>query len=1098
MSKANIKDIIKQVNQKKKPVKTLYLSKFTKKINRKKWGKYFGRGILGFFIFIGSIVLIWFYWTILPSVPKLSVDELDSLFSQTTTVTDKNGEELYKLFEQHRKNVEFDEISENMVNAIISVEDQSFWDNPGIDMMGIVRAAYITFKSKIFGWGVQGASTITQQSVKNLLLNNDRNITRKVKEIVLALQLDNLLHANIKKSNNGLSTDEIQHKKKERIMELYLNYIFMGNNAYGVESAANIYFDKPASELSVIESAILASIPKSPTRYNPYRTNWKLFGDIQVFNRGEIVAISGDVQQHINEEITQKVQAARFSKGNFTSQIEKVIDFTTAYDNKNYTIQYKRGRKDHVLNRMYELDYINQEELKLAFNEALSMKLTRKNITDMKAPHFIFYVQDYLTTNEEFAELGIDQESLLEWGFTVVTTLDNNIQQIAEKTIGKYMSLVQQKGGSNRAMVYLDSQNGDILAYVWSADYNNEDIEGENDMVSKAKRQPGSSVKPFIYSKMFQSIPSTIDTPIYDIPITLAGLRPNNADGAFKGIIPVKNALAGSRNIPAVKTYLAAGQEEEIKPFLQQLGMKSLITSHPYGYSIALGAGEVPMLELAEAYTHLSALGRPAEINPILEIRDPSGKIIYQKKPKKLAQPIIQPEVASMLWSILGDPANMPPGWVNLFSVPGLQLGVKSGTSNKVKANGQKVAWDGWLATYTPSKVAIFWAGNTDGSPMAPNAYGGGLNWPVMKEFYGQLKKDGFISNETMPRVPWVSPVSISKISGKLANGNTPESLIVKTLAYKVPGEADDGAAMIEFDTQCGWAVSEYTPLEEIKRGYVITPASFIPSNFDLGDIVSWFKEGNKYTHLGEVHTATGNITYNHTNMFVQVPEEICEDRIPKIDEEIKLAIEKPVDGMSVADNFSITYAISAPRVISYVKVLINGEVVEEVIHNSRTIYHTERITLLKDKYDGEQELTVIAIDKGGFSNEVRTTINVTEDIEGPYLDTSSVSVVQLANKQYRVTLSFIDDSSSIQGGTIKFAENPSREERFSKATATVTVNTLQPVGFVVKDIYGNRGVEIVKIAEYYNGEVVEETTIDEPSTQSAIDEILDALNSLE
>ena len=119
------------------------------------------------------------------------------------------------------------------------------------------------------------------------------------------------------------------------------------------------------------------------------------------------------------------------------------------------------------------------------------------------------------------------------------------------------MNALIAKGGSNRSMVYIDTTNGDVLAYVGSADYDNEDIEGENDMVSNAKRQPGSTIKPFIYANLLQNVPSTIDTPMFDIPLQLGGLRPNNADSSFKGIIPLKNALAFSRNIPAVKAYLA-------------------------------------------------------------------------------------------------------------------------------------------------------------------------------------------------------------------------------------------------------------------------------------------------------------------------------------------------------------------------------------------------------------------------------------------------------------------------------------------------------------------------------------------------------------
>lgn len=149
------------------------------------------------------------------------------------------------------------------------------------------------------------------------------------------------------------------------------------------------------------------------------------------------------------------------------------------------------------------------------------------------------------------------------------------------------MPLLHDRGGNNRSMIHVDTNNGDVLAYVGSADYNNTEIGGQNDMV-RNKRQPGSSVKPLVYAYFLQHVPSTLDTPVYDIEFTVGGLTPRNADGKYNGLMPLKQALAYSRNIPAVKVYLGAGQEEKIKPFLQEIGLTSLQSNHEYGYSLAL------------------------------------------------------------------------------------------------------------------------------------------------------------------------------------------------------------------------------------------------------------------------------------------------------------------------------------------------------------------------------------------------------------------------------------------------------------------------------------------------------------------------------
>ena len=186
------------------------------------------------------------------------------VFSQATDIQDRNGKSLYKLYEQNREYVQFSGISQNMINGIIAMEDQRYWDHNGLDPMGILRAGV----SNIFhpGRGLQGASTIPQQLVRNLLLSKGQNlmekVTRKIKEILLTSKLDSVLAAQIKQENPNLSSDEIHKQMKNKILELYLNYISFGNNAFGVESASKTYFDKSAKDLDVLEASILSSIPK--------------------------------------------------------------------------------------------------------------------------------------------------------------------------------------------------------------------------------------------------------------------------------------------------------------------------------------------------------------------------------------------------------------------------------------------------------------------------------------------------------------------------------------------------------------------------------------------------------------------------------------------------------------------------------------------------------------------------------------------------------------------------------------------------------------------------------------------------------------------
>jgi len=180
---------------------------------------------------------------------------------------------------------------------------------------------------------------------------------------------------------------------------------------------------------------------------------------------------------------------------------------------------------------------------------------------------------------------------------------------------------VNSYGANNSSLVYLDSLNGDVLAYVGSADYNNEEIDGKVDMVQQT-RQPGSSIKPLIYAYGFMNLPLTIDTPIFDIPFTIGNDNPNNNDGGYEGLMPLRKALGHSRNIPAIKMYFAAGGQDKIIPYLNDLGIASYDSKKDYGYPLAIGAGELKMMELANAYTQLSSVnGAPAKINPIMEVK---------------------------------------------------------------------------------------------------------------------------------------------------------------------------------------------------------------------------------------------------------------------------------------------------------------------------------------------------------------------------------------------------------------------------------------------------------------------------------------------
>ncbi|HKL43762.1 MAG TPA: transglycosylase domain-containing protein [Candidatus Absconditabacterales bacterium] len=1015
----------------------------------------------------------------------------DITFSQATVITDRNDNVLYKLFSENREYVEYSGINKNMINAIVAVEDQRYREHNGLDTIGLFRAVF----SKIIrpSSRMQGASTITQQLVRNLLLTQDRKVERKLKEMVLTKKLDSVLEDMIKDSVGKLDSERMKHQKKELTLELYLNKIAFGNNAFGIESASKTYFGKSAIDLTVLESSILASIPKGPTAYNPYTKRSATIGNLKITdNDGNEYSLSNT---GLKSEVVDKIESI-MSKSNFSNKKEYssfskylngLIDFSLYLNGTKYNVKYSVGRKDLVLSRMFQDEYITEEQLKEALLEGMIIKLKSAGFT-IEAPHFVMRVTELL-------EEQYDEETLMNGGLVVKTTLDLDIQDIAEQSIQNNVDALDMYGATNEAMIYLDSQNGDVLAYIGSVDYFNEDIGGQNDMIRNA-RQVGSSMKPFIYSLGFSILPLTLDTPIYDIPFKIGPDRPNNADGKFLGIIPLKKALAYSRNVPAAKMITAIGGQDVALPFLRKLGLTSLDPNGDYGYPLAFGAGEVPMIELANAYSHLSA-GKPGEINPILEVRTHDGSLLYEKE-EKLQDQIIAPGIVYLIRNILSNSDNMPPERVAKYAVRGLQMGLKSGTSNMKTPKGDR-ARDGRLATYTPSKVAIFRGGNADGSPMYRNAYGGFLNADAMTEFWSTLVANNLVSDEGMSAVE-VAESNISKISGKLAGEGTPGEFVVKSMGYidTQPTEYDPGMTPVEFDGSCNGLASPYTPADELKKGYIISPTTFMPGHMDLNEITMRWQRSTNPDLLSDFDPElSGKVNFNYDNMLLAMPQDYCVDRSPQISEDINIDIKNLQDGQKISTKPMVRFSVSAPNNIRRVSISINDRVIGSMEYRGDSNQITDvMVTDLGDEF-GNGELTLLAVDTEGYSN--RKSINVSlvsNDTVAPFV-LKDITSVRENDGRYRVIIFFNDKLSSVNGGTIKQGDKTLKT--FAQNIAEFNMNEPGIVDIYAKDGFGNELYDTLDIRDYIEGyeypEVVE-SEITEPEVEEIVEEVVEDTNS--
>jgi len=401
-------------------------------------------------------------------------------------------------------------------------------------------------------------------------------------------------------------------------------------------------------------------------------------------------------------------------------------------------IELSWARQKQVVTEMVEAGYINEE----VATDILTTKIEiSKSQTEIKYPHFVFYVKDYL--EKELGFTNVDRQ-----GLTIATTIDSEIQDMTEKIVAEEVAKVANLHISNGAAVVIDMENGDVLAMVGSKDYWASDIDGKFN-VTLSPRQPGSSIKPINYSLAFNrgmSLLSSID----DSPVTykIAGQKnysPKNYNDKYAGRVTLKQAIASSLNVPSVKLL----NENGIKNMIE-LGKKMGITSwedkNRFGLSLALGAGEVKMIELAGAYSTFARLGNRVVINPIVKIKNYKNEIIMAKEIKTVE--VMDEKIAFLINMALSDDKArqlvFAPG--SKLNIPGKTVAVKTGTSNNLR--------DNWCIGWTPSVMVVAWVGNNDNTPMSWVASGISGATPIWNRVMSQL-----LSNKQDEN--WSAPVGV-------------------------------------------------------------------------------------------------------------------------------------------------------------------------------------------------------------------------------------------------------------------------------------------------------------------------------------------------
>ena len=592
--------------------------------------------ILAILVLGGSIIgLASFAWFSrdLPDPNRL----IERSLAQSTKIYARDEKTLlYEIHgDQNRTAVNLNEISPNAINATIAVEDKNFYQHKGFSLPRIFKALLIDVIQRK---KVQGASTITQQFVKNAILTNEKSWTRKFKEIVLAYQIERKF-------------------SKDEILKMYFNEIPYGSSLYGIEAAAQSFLGKNAKDLNLAESALLAAIPQAPTYYSPYGVH-----------------------------------------------TDRLI-----------------ARQKMILDLMTEQKYITPEQAAEAKNIEIlkEVKPKRENIL---APHFVMYIKELLAG--KYGDKEIEQG-----GLKVVTTLDYNLQKIAEEEIQKGTAKFEKYGASNAALVSLDVKTGEILAMVGSRDYFNTDIDG-NVNVTLRPRQPGSSFKPFVYATAFKT-GYTPETILFDLNTVFKtdtkDYIPKNYDLKEHGPVTLRKALQGSLNIPAVKTLYLAGLDK-VLDLAESFGYTTFAERSRFGLSLVLGGGEVKLLEHTNAFAVFAREGEKINYSSILKIEDAKGKILEKHSPEK-ANRVIDLEIARQMNKVLSDNDSRAYifGASNYLTLGGRPVGAKTGTTDDYR--------DAWTIGYTPSLVTGVWVGNNNNDEMHRGADGSVIAAPIWNGF---------------------------------------------------------------------------------------------------------------------------------------------------------------------------------------------------------------------------------------------------------------------------------------------------------------------------------------------------------------------------
>ncbi|KKT89717.1 MAG: Penicillin-binding protein [Candidatus Collierbacteria bacterium GW2011_GWD2_45_10] len=805
-----------------------------------------------------AAVFLW-YGRDLPDPTKV---QRKSGFS--SEILDRTGKVvLYDVYtDQDRKFTPLSEVPDYLKKATIAIEDKEFYKHQGFDPMSMFRIA----KNLVINRRLIGGSTLTQQLVKMLLLTNERSVSRKVREFMLALRIEKTF-------------------TKDEILQMYLNEAPYGGNAVGVASASQIYFEKEPKELTLTESVLLAGLPQSPSRYSPYSGS----------NKKAYLPRAKEVSRRMRED------------GMITKEMETQVNS--------------------------ELDSIQ-------FRGLGSNKI--------KAPHFVMYVKQLL--EEKYGSSILDTG-----GLKVTTSLNWDIQQKAEMAVKEEVDKVSESLNiKNGASIIIDTNNGEILSMVGSKNFFDTAIDGEVNVTTRL-RQPGSSIKPVVYATAFMKNfgPASV---LSDVVTEFPGKDdktpyvPKNYDGKEHGLLHLRDALASSINVPAVKLLALVGVENVLRQGYK-MGLTSLEptreTMARVGLSMALGGAEVRLLDLAGAYSAFSNGGYKIDPVVILKIEDGSGRMIFENKMVK-PERVLDEKVAFLINSVLSDNnARLltfgPNSYLNLGP---RAVAVKTGTTNDLR--------DNWTIGWTKDFIVGVWVGNNNNEKMKNVASGVSGAAPIWRREVTDMLS--IRSDQPFTPPDGVSEIEVDKISGYPAHDGFG--------SYKewfINGSVPTGPDPIH--TKVKLCKNDPTKLAD--------PVSVSQGNYDEKEFVV-IKENDPLTDKGLWQKAINEWITKQSNPIYVVPTETCGATSSMDIQIVTPASNGRVDG----DETTIRFSVVSDKPIVEVKIFIDG-IIERTITDGTYIQKIKMTT-------GQHSLRIAARNNEGKEESKTIDFAVNVDYVSP------------------------------------------------------------------------------------------------------------------